>query len=122
MQPRDIISRQDIQLLVDHFYDRIKTDPLLASLFDHVNWATHLPIMYRFWSSMILGEHSYQGNPFQKHVNLPLKAEHFATWIKLFVQVVDDHFTGEKADEIKMRAQGIANIFQHKMKIHTYTQ
>lgn len=122
MPQRDIISRQDIELLVDHFYDRIKVDPLLAIHFSHVNWATHLPIMYRFWSSMILGEHSYQGNPFQKHVNLPLSADHFAAWIRLFIQVVDDHFTGEKANEIKTRAQGIANVFQHKMNIYPQTQ
>ncbi len=51
------------------------------------------------------GEASYQGNPFQKHVNLPIGKEHFSEWLKLFIQTVDDNFKSEKADEIKNRAQ-----------------
>jgi hemoglobin len=117
MQHKDITSRDHIELLVNEFYDRVKKDALLGPQFSHVDWTTHLPIMYRFWSSVILGEQSYRGNPLQKHVNLPLSAEHFAAWIKLFIQVVDDHYQGEHADETKMRAQGIAMVFQHKMKI-----
>jgi len=103
--------------LVNSFYDRAKTDPLLGPQFSHIKWSTHLPIMYRFWSSMILGERSYQGNPFQRHINLPLGEEHFTAWVNLFTQVVNDNFSGEKADEIKMRAQGIARTFQYKMKL-----
>lgn len=71
--------------------------------------------MYSFWSSMMLGEFSYQGNPFEKHANLPIKQEHFSQWLNLFIQTVDENFKGDKAEEIKERAQSIARIFQHKM-------
>lgn len=113
----DITTRKDIETLVDLFYSRIQKDALLAPQFSHVNWSTHLPIMYRFWSSMLLGEQSYRGNPLQKHVALPIGADHFSQWLILFRESVDALFLGEKAEEIKTRAANIANVFQHKLNI-----
>ena len=113
--PIDIITRKDIERLIDQFYERVKVDPLLAPIFRHVDWVQHLPVMYNFWSSLMLGDQSYQGNPFQKHVNLLIQSEHFDEWLKHFIQTVDENFKGEKADEIKNRALNIAMLFQHKM-------
>jgi hemoglobin len=73
--------------------------------------------MYNFWSSMLLGDQSYQGNPFQKHIGLPIRAEHFDTWLKLFTETVDENFSGAKADETKSRAQSIAGVWKFKMGI-----
>lgn len=112
---KDLINRQDIILLIDCFYEKVKTDELLASKFSHLDWQKHLPIMYNFWSSMLLGDQSYQGNPFQKHNALSIDAAHFDRWLKLFTQTVDEHFIGAKAEEIKSRAQSIAGVWQHKM-------
>ena len=64
---------------------------------------------------MILGEQSYQGNPFQKHMNLPIGQKHFSRWLALFVGTVDENFKGEQAEEIKTRANQIAGLFQYKM-------
>jgi len=112
---KDIIDRKDIEVLVDRFYDQVQADPLLAPVFSHVHWEKHLPVMYSFWSSMLLGEGSYRGNPFQKHVHLPITAAHFEQWIKLFVRIVDEEFQGPQAEEIKQRAGSIAHVFQYKM-------
>ena len=117
MEQKDIISRKDIEYLVDTFYGRVKVDPLLAPQFSHVDWNKQLPVMYNFWSSMMLGEQSYRGNPFEKHRPLPLTTAHFTAWITLFLEVVDLNFSGTQADEIKMRAQSIAQVFQHKMNL-----
>jgi len=117
MEQKDIISREDIEFLVDTFYGRVKQDPLLAPQFSRVDWNKHLPVMYNFWSSMMLGEQSYRGNPFEKHLPLPLTAGHFEAWIALFHEVVDDNFSGIQAEEIKSRAQSIAHLFQHKMRL-----
>lgn len=114
---KDIENRSDIELLVNKFYGKVQADPLLAPQFSHLDWDKHLPIMYSFWSSMMLGEQSYRGNPFQKHISLPIQADHFQQWLKLFTETVDEHFAGEKADEIKMRALSIAGVFQHRMGI-----
>ena len=113
----DILTRSEIKLLVDRFYEKVQADPLLAPVFSHVDWPHHLPIMYNFWSSMLLGDQSYRGNPFLKHLPLPIEAQHFDQWLKLFTETVDHHFVGEKAEEIKMRARSIAGIFQVRMGI-----
>jgi hemoglobin len=111
----DIKSRDDISLLVNSFYEKVKVDTLLGPLFAHVNWPKHLPVMYDFWSSMLLGERAYMGNPFEKHVPLPIKSEHFDQWLTLFHQTIDELFTGEKAAETKDRAQSIARVWQFKL-------
>ncbi len=116
-EPIDITSRKDIEILVNAFYEKVQADPLLAPHFGHVNWEKHLPIMHSFWASMMLGEQSYRGNPFQKHVSLPIGTEHFEAWLNLFFEVVDDNFQGEQAEEIKSRARQIAKVFQHKMNL-----
>lgn len=113
----DIVTRKDIEILVNRFYERVQANPLLAPRFSHVDWPAHLPVMYNFWSSMMLGDQSYLGNPFQKHRDLPIGREHFEAWLKLFIQTVDENFHGNKADEIKNRAQSIALVFQHKMNL-----
>src|SRR6187431_1169039 len=98
---KEIVVREDIILLVDNFYGKVNKDGLLGPLFAHVNWPSHLPIMYNFWSSMLLGEQSYQGNPFQKNMSLPLEGQHFDRWLELFFETVDETFIGEKALEVK---------------------
>ena len=113
----DIAGRQDIQLLVDQFYGKVQTDDLLGPVFSHVDWKHHLPIMYNFWSSMLLGDQSYHGNPLQKHLPLAIEAKHFDQWLKLFHQTVDENFAGEKAEEVKSRSRSIAGIFQIRLGI-----
>jgi len=46
---------------------------------------------------------------------LPIQTQHFDQWLKLFRETVQEHFSGEKADEILMRAESIAGIFQMRM-------
>ncbi|NOS93685.1 MAG: group III truncated hemoglobin [Cyclobacteriaceae bacterium] len=116
---KDIESRTDIELLVNQFYHKVKQDVLLAPVFNHVDWPEHLPVMYNFWSSMLLGDQSYQGSPFQKHMPLAIDARHFQQWLALFTQTVDEHFTGEKADEVKSRARSIAALWQHKKEMYS---
>ena len=115
MNKPDIKEKEDLVVLVDSFYAKVRADELLGPVFSHLDWPKHLPVMYNFWSSMMLGDRSYSGNPFQSHVRLPIGKEHFNQWLTLFKQTVDEHFHGEKASEIKMRAESIAGIFQHKL-------
>jgi hemoglobin len=111
----DIVQREDVKLMVDKFYEKVQFDPLLMPVFSHVDWPHHLPVMYDFWSSMLLGDQSYRGNPLQKHLPLPIDKAHFDRWLKLFRETIDENFDGDKAEEVKMRAQSIAGIFQLKM-------
>lgn len=118
MSSRDITTADDVRTLVDSFYEKVNRDDLLAPVFNEVagvKWAEHLPTMYRFWESMLLGAGTYQGAPFPKHAVLPVQKEHFARWLALFVETVDGHFEGPKAEEAKGRAASIADTFAQRM-------
>jgi hemoglobin len=115
----DISKRSDVERMVVTFYERVKSDPLLAPLFAHLDWPHHLPIMFKFWSSILLGEMSYSGSPLMKHFNLGLSREHFERWLKIFTENIDAQFSGQVAEEAKNRARTIANLFQHKMGLLT---
>lgn len=109
---------EDIKILVDTFYDRVRKDELLSPIFNGVikdNWPVHLEKMYRFWQTILLEEHTYSGSPFAPHVKLPVNSEHFNRWKQLFFETVDEKFTGEKAEEAKFRATKMAEMFQFKI-------
>lgn len=117
-EQKEIQSREEIKEMVDSFYGKVNEDELLAPVFNDfagVNWEKHLPIMYDFWSTILLGEMSYKGNPFLKHIPLPIDKKHFDRWLTLFLETIDEHFTGNVAEEAKNRARSIAGIFQHKL-------
>jgi len=121
---RDIEKRRDVELLVNTFYDKVKVNPTLGYIFNdvaQVDWPVHLPKMYDFWSSILLGEHSYSGNPMRKHVELgkltSLTEREFSEWLSLFNQTVDELFEGEKAETAKIRAENIARLMLYKIGV-----
>jgi len=118
----DISTREDIVLLVDSFYEKVKRDELIGSLFTtvfNVNWGRHLPVMYDFWQNMLFYTGSYSGNPLESHRRLhqvfPLKEEHFNRWVVLFTETVDELFKGERALLAKQRALSIAAVMKIKI-------
>jgi len=119
-QKKDITTREDIILMVDEFYKKARKDNNIGPVFNDAigeDWSKHLPIMYEFWSQMLLGQGDYHRNPFEKHVALPIKKGDFQVWISLFTETVDDLFEGVKATEAKTRATSIAQIFEMKLGI-----
>ncbi|CAN5915876.1 hypothetical protein BH11BAC7_BH11BAC7_24790 [soil metagenome] len=120
---KDIENREDIELLVNSFYDKIRTNEILGHIFNDVakiNWEEHLPKMYSFWASLLLGEHSFSGNPMIKHVELSkltaMTEVEFSEWLSIFYQTLDDLFVGSCADEAKTRAANIARLMLHKIE------
>ncbi|WP_207436250.1 group III truncated hemoglobin [Sabulibacter ruber] len=114
----DITTEEDIKALVDTFYDHVNRDELLSPVFNEfaqVDWEHHLPKMYAFWSTVLFGSVAYKGQPFPKHLAMPIDRPHFTRWIALFTQTVDELFTGSMAEQAKQKATSIANIFQMKM-------
>src|SRR4030095_15416623 len=112
---RDIENRRNIETLVNHFYEKVKSDPIIGYIFTdiaHVNWEKHLPVMYSFWEDAIFYTGTYNGNPMQIHQHLHrvanLKTEHFEQWIRLFTSSVDELFEGDNANLIKQRAISIS--------------
>ncbi len=121
----DISNLEDIKTLVDSFYSKIRQDDLLGPVFEQViqdNWPVHLEKMYRFWQTVLLGEHTYYGSPFPPHAKLPVQARHFHRWEELFCETLDQNFAGEKADEAKWRANKMAEMFQLKRAYYQKNQ
>ncbi|MES2690499.1 MAG: group III truncated hemoglobin [Bacteroidota bacterium] len=116
---QDIRTTEDIKLLVDVFYERIKSNALLAPVFakriSDQTWPVHLEKMYRFWGSILLYTQNYNGSPFDKHIGLEIGNEHFTAWLTLFAATVDELFEGETANLAKERANNIGRIFEFKL-------
>lgn len=121
----DISSLEDIKILVDTFYTKVRQDDKLAAIFNGViqdKWSIHLDKMYRFWQTVLLSEHTYYGSPFSPHAKLPVDSQHFEHWEKLFFETVDENFTGKKAEEAKWRAAKMAAMFQMKIEYYKTSQ
>jgi len=117
MYKKDITTLDDVKLLVDTFYGKVREDALLQPIFDRViqdNWPEHLAKMYRFWQTVLLDEHTYSGSPFMPHAKLPISGEHFNQWISLFHGTLDEHFEGSKVEEAKKRSKQMATMFEYK--------
>ena len=116
----DITDIDDIKLFVNDFYTKVQTDELLAPIFAlriaNGKWDVHLNRMYVFWNTILFAQQGYSGNPFAKHLGLPLKKEHFTRWVSLFQATIDVHFEGEKANEAKWRAAQMGLLFSSKME------
>ncbi len=119
---KDITNRSDIEKLVQSFYTKVNKDDLLGHIFNQVakvNWELHLPIMYDFWENLLFYTGNYHGNPMDLHKHLHqlsnLQAEHFNHWNSLFVQTVDELFSGDNALIAKQRAMKISSIIQAQL-------
>src|SRR6218665_173767 len=118
---REITDINDIKLLVDVFYGKVREDALLKDIFnDRImdRWPQHLETMYRFWQTVLLEEHTYYGSPFVPHAHLPVHKEHFDRWLKLFGETVDAFFTGERAERAKWQGERMAEMFRSKIEYY----
>jgi hemoglobin len=119
---KDIENRNDIELLINSFYDKIKKDETIGYIFNDVakvNWEAHLPVMYNFWEGIIFNKSTYTGNPMVVHQHLhertPLDNDHFNQWLHLFTTTVNELFEGQNAELAKQRAASIATVMQIKI-------
>lgn len=116
---KDIESLNDIKLLVNSFYEKVREDELLGPIFEERikgNWQPHLEKMYTFWQTVLAFDHTYSGRPFDPHATMPVEKAHFERWVGLFKTTVDTLFVGEKAEEIKTKAMNTAQVFQYKIE------
>jgi hemoglobin len=118
---RDISTIDDIKLLVNTFYQKIRENELLSPIFNGIiqdRWPEHLEKMYRFWQTVLLEEHTYFGSPFPPHAKLPVEQKHFDVWLALWHFTVNALFVGEKANEAKWRADKMALMFLTKIEYY----
>lgn len=119
---QDITSRNDIEVLVSRFYERVRNDATIGFIFNDiakVNWGHHLPVMFDFWEMVLLGSGGYKGDTMTSHIQLnkkiELKPAHFQQWLKLFNETLDENFSGPKTNEARERAKNIANLISYRV-------
>ena len=108
------IDEAMIARLVDGFYERVRTDPLIGPVFNAriEDWAPHLEQMRLFWSSVALMSGAYHGRPMPKHLPLPVDARHFDRWLELFEATARELCPPVAADHFIERARRIAESLE----------
>ena len=115
---KDIQVLEDVKVMVDEFYGKIRKDELLGPIFENIiqdRWPEHLEKMYSFWQTILLEERTYSGRPFVPHMNLPVEQKHFDRWLFLFSETVDELYTGQKATIAKLQGKRMAEMFLLKI-------
>lgn len=121
---QDIYTEKDVVVLVDTFYNKIKSDDAIGYIFHTIigeDWSHHLPVMYAFWQMVLFNKTGYTGNPVKKHIDidkqLPLQPSHFERWLSLWNETVDSLFKGEVAEEAKKRAALMIHLIRMKVEM-----
>jgi len=86
------ITEAMIEQLVRGFYAKVRSDAVLAPVFETriADWEPHLARMFEFWSSVALLSGRYHGTPMAKHTPLPVDAGHFDRWLALFEETAGE--------------------------------
>jgi hemoglobin len=106
------VTEQNIRLLVDAFYVKVRADAVLGPIFARAipgDWQPHLEKMVAFWSSVMLTSGRYKGNPVIKHLAIPgMTPELFTRWLALFDATCRELFDDDVAAAFRGKAERIA--------------
>ena len=123
---KNLENREDIIFLIDTFYKKILIDDKIGFFFTKViklDWSKHIPIMYDFWETTLLGVAKYKGNPMLKHIELnameELNSEHFERWTSLWTKTVQENFVGEISEQAIKKAKQIGGLMKFKIDQQT---
>ena len=115
----DIVTRTGIDeamidRLVRRFYGKIRSDTVLGPIFAAriADWEPHLRRMVAFWSAVALMSGRYHGQPMEKHLPLPVDAQHFDRWLALFEATAAEACPPAAAAHFTERARRIAQSLE----------
>jgi len=110
---RDVMTANDIGVIVQRFYRALVPDPLLGSLFEEygVDWAHHIPKLERYWRHVLFDEPAPAVNTIAAHAPVqravPFDRRHIDRWLELWEETVDELFVGPFAERAKVRARQV---------------
>lgn len=117
-------TREDIENLVNSFYNKVIKDEKIGFFFTEVariELERHLPKMYAFWESVLFGQMTYKGNPMGAHFPVneihAMEQQHFDRWLELWKAAVEESFTGYTADMAINKSENIAKLMAFKMEL-----
>jgi hemoglobin len=123
MLPYTEVTSENIKELINSFYEAIQADDLMGHYFNQeaqINWEHHLPRMYAFWESMILGAGTYTGSLMGAHWNMhqkaPMEQEHFDRWLMHFHNALNKFYIPELAEDIKLRSMAMGANIRMKLR------
>lgn len=112
----DHLTDEAIRSLVYAFYEKVRSDAALASVFTEAisdDWDAHIGRMCDFWSTAMRISRRYDGDMLAIHRRLSrLRPELFQRWLELFERTVDEHFAAESAAALRDRARKTARNLQ----------
>lgn len=122
---KDIVSREDLFIIVKSFYDDLLESEELGHFFtafkDEDKLIPHLHTLVDFWDNTLFYSGTYKKNAIKPHIHIHdkkiINVTHFEQWLLLFNKAVDIHFKGENAETIKTRALSIATVMKLKLQI-----
>ena len=118
----DIRCRTDVERFVRDFYRQAAMDDLLGPVFfaAQINWNDHIARLTDFWMWQLFGERGYEGNPLRAHepahARTPFTAAHYARWVDLFVETIDERFAGSVADLAAARGRKMAGALRRLLE------
>jgi hemoglobin len=104
------ISEREIDALVERFYAKVRVDNEIGSVFnDNVqNWDAHLALLKDFWSTVLLSNGRYRGNPLLAHIPLDIEESQFTRWLQLFSETAYEVMSHPHAGIVTQKANLIA--------------
>jgi hemoglobin len=110
------ISETNLALLVDRFYAKVRSDPLIGPVFNAAieDWPPHLSKLSAFWSSVMLTTGRYKGRPMAAHLRhaAHIKPEMFARWLDLWRETARETLQPCAAEAVIGKAERIAESLQ----------
>ncbi|MBB4641575.1 hemoglobin [Rhizorhapis suberifaciens] len=106
------IDEAALEMVVNHFYQRIRADAELGPVFNAAidDWPEHLKKLTAFWSSVMLTSGRYKGNPMAAHLKHgeQITPELFERWLGLWNETTDDLLPAQVASALQEKAARIA--------------
>ncbi|MBO3698251.1 group III truncated hemoglobin [Roseivirga sp. E12] len=117
MKRKEIESREDVALLVNTFYAKVRAHETLGPIFNGVieDWPEHLDKLVDFWETNLFFVRAYKGNPLKAHLDVDrqfdhsIEQAHFGNWLQLWFETLDELFIGDNVDIAKTRARTMAH-------------
>lgn len=108
--PDTDLTEARIAILVDHFYEKVRADPMLGPVFNEAvhDWSEHKRLLTSFWATVALHARRYRGNPLAKHRPLPIEVRHFERWLELWNETAGEEMSEASAARMTAYAERIA--------------
>ncbi|HIP51545.1 MAG TPA: group III truncated hemoglobin [Campylobacterales bacterium] len=114
------LDRASVEKFVRAFYVRVLNNEEINPYFiealgndlsDEL-WETHYQLLTDFWLMLMTGEKTYTRDPFEPHLYISrLTYDSFDTWLKLFKEELELHYTQKIVDKFHKKAAVLAKNF-----------